>query len=179
MEPSPEAPFFCIFLCVTLRLIFSSPMPLEIERKFLVKNDAWRSGATGEAYCQGYLSQYPNPTIRVRTQGRKAFLTIKGKPSGIIRPEFEYEIPFEEAQELQKLYITPLIKKTRYKIPHEGMTWEVDEFHGENEGLIVAEIELDHPEASITPPPWIGEEVTHDPRYANSSLATNPLRKWK
>lgn len=154
-------------------------MPLEIERKFLVTSDAWRSGAVGEEYCQGYLSQYPNPTIRVRTQGEKAFLTIKGKTHGITRTEFEYEIPFKEAQELQELCITPLIRKTRYKIVHEGMTWEVDEFHGENAGLIVAEVELDHQETNINPPSWIGEEVSDDPQYANSNLAVHPFRQWK
>ena len=154
-------------------------MPLEIERKFLVTSDAWRTGAIGEEYCQGYLSQNPNPTIRVRTQGNKAFLTIKGKPNGITRAEFEYEIPFAEAKELQQLCITPLVKKRRYKILHEGMTWEVDEFHGENEGLIVAEIELDDPETIIKIPAWIGQEVSEDQRYANSSLAIHPFKNWK
>lgn len=154
-------------------------MPLEIERKFLVMNDEWRLGATGEAYCQGYLSQHPNPTVRVRTQGTKAFLTIKGKSEGIVRSEFEYEIPFTEAQELQKLCVTPLVKKTRYKILHEGMIWEVDKFHDENQGLIVAEIELDQADAAIKLPAWIGKEVSEDPRYANSNLAINPFKGWK
>ncbi|MBX9577778.1 MAG: CYTH domain-containing protein [Chthoniobacterales bacterium] len=154
-------------------------MPIEIERKFLITSDTWRLGAIGENYCQGYLSQYPNPTVRVRTEGQKAFLTIKGKSQGISRPEFEYEILFKEAQELQKLCITPLVTKTRYKILHEGMTWEVDEFHGENEGLIVAEIELDKPDAIIKLPPWIGQEVSDDPRYCNSNLSIHPFRNWK
>ncbi|MCX6957424.1 MAG: CYTH domain-containing protein [Verrucomicrobiae bacterium] len=153
-------------------------MPIEIERKFLVTSDAWRLGATGEAYCQGYLSQYPNPTVRVRMEGKKAFLTIKGKTNEIARPEFEYEIPFDEAQELQHLCVTPLVIKTRYKILHEGMTWEVDEFHGENEGLIVAEIELDKPDAIIKLPPWIGQEVSDDPRYCNSNLSIHPFTRW-
>jgi len=162
------------------RLHFLYPffMGIEIERKFLVTSDAWRAGAVGEEYCQGYLSQYPNPTVRVRTQGTKAFLTIKGKPSSISRPEFEYEIPFAEAQELQKLCITPLLKKTRYKILDEEMMWEVDEFHDENKGLIIAEIELDHPESSIKRPSWVGEEVTMEPRYANSNLAIHPFTEW-
>ncbi len=166
-------------------------MGLEIERKFLVTSDAWRDSAIGEDYCQGYLSQYPNPTIRVRTEGSKAFLTIKSKLKNlssqstdtancsITRAEFEYEIPFAEAKELQELCITPLVKKTRYKILHEGMTWEVDEFHGENEGLIVAEIELDHPDTIIKIPAWIGQEVSEDARYANSSLAIHPFKNWK
>ena len=154
-------------------------MGLEIERKFLITSDAWRPGATGESYCQGYLSTYPNPTVRVRTEGKKAFLTIKGKSTGIGRPEFEYEIPFAEAQELQSLCITPLVIKTRYKISYEGMIWEVDEFHGENEGLIVAEIELDKPDAIIKLPPWIGQEISDDPRYCNSNLSIHPFTKWK
>ncbi len=158
--------------------MYTSPVGIEIERKFLVINDAWRHGAVGEEYCQGYLSQYPNPTIRVRTQGTKAFLTIKGKATGIARPEFEYEIPFEEAKELQTLCITSFVIKTRYKILYEGKTWEVDEFHGENEGLIIAEIELKHPDDSINKPSWIGQEVSHDSRYTNSRLAIHPFRKW-
>lgn len=154
-------------------------MGLEIERKFLVISDVWRVGAVGEEYCQGYLSQYPNPTIRVRTQEKKAFITIKGKTTGITRAEFEYEIPFSEAQELFKLCLSPLVTKRRYKILHEGMTWEIDEFHGDNEGLIIAEIELDKEDESIKLPLWIGQEVTNDPRYANSSLATHPFKNWK
>ncbi|MFZ4115812.1 MAG: CYTH domain-containing protein [Chthoniobacterales bacterium] len=154
-------------------------MGIEIERKFLVKNDTWRSEAVGIDYCQGYLSQKPEATVRVRTEGEKAFLTIKGRSEGISRPEFEYEIPPQEARELQRLCITPLVQKTRYHIPYEGIIWEVDEFHGENEGLIIAEIELDHPEERIPLPPWIGEEVSHDPRYYNSNLAVHPFTKWK
>ena len=154
-------------------------MGVEIERKFLVTSKAWLLGAIGEAYCQGYLSQYPSPTVRVRKEGKKAFLTIKGKSKEISRPEFEYEIPFDEAQELQHLCTTPLVIKTRYKILHEGMIWEVDEFHGENEGLIVAEIELDKLDAIIKLPPWIGQEVSDDPRYCNSNLSTHPFTTWE
>jgi CYTH domain-containing protein len=154
-------------------------MGIEIERKFLVKNNTWRSEAVGIDYCQGYLSRKPEITVRVRTEGEKAFLTIKGPSEGISRPEFEYEIPFHEAQELQRLCTTPLIKKRRYRILHEGKIWEVDEFHGENEGLIVAEIELHHPQEPIALPSWAGEEVSHDPRYYNSNLAVHPFSKWK
>lgn len=153
-------------------------MGIEIERKFLLANDTWRSGAVGEEYCQGYLSQYPNPTIRVRTQGKKAFLTIKSKSIGITRAEFEYEIPFTEAEELFKLCITPLVIKKRYKILYENRTWEIDEFQGQNEGLIIAEIELDKPDAIIKLPPWAGQEISDDPRYANSNLAVHPFIKW-
>lgn len=154
-------------------------MPLEIERKFLVIDNSWRLEAVGELYSQGYLSQYPHPTVRVRIQGEKAFLTIKGKPIGIARPEFEYAIPIQEAQELLSLCITPLISKTRYKISHAGMIWEVDEFHDANAGLIIAEIELTSPEAVFSLPSWIGQEVTNDARYTNSRLATHPFKTWK
>ncbi|HLB33410.1 MAG: adenylate cyclase [Verrucomicrobia bacterium RIFCSPHIGHO2_12_FULL_41_10] len=153
-------------------------MGIEIERKFLVKNDAWRPGAVGTPYCQGYLSRNPESTVRIRTEGSKAFLTIKGKPQGISRSEFEYQIPFKDAQELQHLCTTPLVVKTRYRIPYEGATWEVDEFHGENEDLIIAEIEIEHPDAPIKVPPWVGQEVSDDPRYCNSNLAVHPFKKW-
>lgn len=153
-------------------------MPIEIERKFLVTSDAWRQGAVGIDYCQGYLSRNPDATVRVRTEGNEARITIKGRSSGISRLEFEYPIPYQEALELQQLCITPLVKKTRYKIFHEGMTWEVDEFHGENEGLVVAEVELSHPEKNIPLPPWAGQEVSQDPRYCNSNLAIHPFKTW-
>ena len=154
-------------------------MPVEIERKFLVTSDAWRLGSLGKAYCQGYLSRSPEATVRVRTEGDEACLTIKGKTEGISRPEFEYRIPFQEAQELQQLCKTPLVIKTRHEILYEGATWEVDEFHGENKGLIVAEIEMDDPETPLKIPPWIGKEVTHDARYYNSNLSTHPFSGWK
>jgi CYTH domain-containing protein len=153
-------------------------MPLEIERKFLVLNNDWKRNATGINYSQGYLSSYPGITIRARTQGGKAFLTIKGRSQGISRSEFEYEIPLQEALELQSLSITPLIKKTRYQVSYKKKIWEVDEFHGDNEGLVIAEIELDDPKEFIILPPWVGEEVSCDPRYFNSNLALHPFKKW-
>jgi CYTH domain-containing protein len=153
-------------------------MPLEIERKFLVLNDKWRHNATGINYSQGYLSTYPGTTIRVRTQGEKAFLTIKSRSQGISRSEFEYEIPLKEALELQSLCSAPLVKKTRYQICHKNKIWEVDEFHGDNEGLVIAEIELNDPKELITLPPWVGEEVSCDQRYFNSNLALHPFTKW-
>jgi adenylate cyclase len=167
---------FLCSLCFFLPILFY--MPVEIERKFLVKNDTWRSEAVGIDYCQGYLSRKPEAVVRVRIEGKNSFLTIKGRSQGISRPEFEYQIPIKEALELQQLCTTPLVKKTRYLIPYDGMIWEVDEFMGENEGLIIAEIELDHPEALITLPPWVGVEVSHDRRYCNSHLATHPFKSW-
>lgn len=153
-------------------------MPIEIERKYLVTNDTWRHNATGTSYCQGYLSKNRNSTVRVRTEGLHAFLTIKGPTHGISRLEFEYNIPFEEAQELQSLCTTPLVRKTRYHILHDEMTWEVDEFHGDNQGLIIAEIELHHPDALFTLPPWVGKEISHESRYCNSNLSIHPFSKW-
>lgn len=153
-------------------------MAIEIERKYLVVTNAWRHNAIGTSYCQGYLSGNSETTVRVRTEGSNAFLTIKGRKQGISRPEFEYPIPFKEAQELQSLCRKPLVKKTRYHLLHDGMTWEVDEFHGENAGLIIAEIELDDPEATFALPPWVGQEISHDPRYFNSNLSVYPFSKW-
>jgi adenylate cyclase len=126
-------------------------MPVEIERKFLVASDSWREHASGQRYCQGYLSK-GDVTVRVRRAGPRAFLTIKGSGDGIVRPEFEYEIPVEEAEEMIKLCRRPLIEKTRYEVLHEGVLWEVDEFEGENTGLVLAEVELEHPDQLLALP---------------------------
>jgi CYTH domain-containing protein len=154
-------------------------MPTEIERKFLLKNDQWRSLAKGTSYCQGYLAT-GDCTVRVRLAGEQGFLTIKGKTTGISRSEYEYAIPVNDAQEmLHNLCQRPLIEKTRYQIDWEGLTWVVDEFSGENTGLILAEVELQDANQAIALPPWIGEEVSHDPRYYNSNLAKQPFSQWK
>lgn len=153
-------------------------MGREIERKYLVKNDTWRAGAEGISYVQGYLSRDPGRTVRVRRAGARAFLTIKGKPDGISRPEFEYEIPAADADELLALCVGLLVEKTRYRIPFGGHCWEVDEFHGANAGLIVAEIELDAPEEGFEKPDWLGNDVSDDPRYANSRLSEHPYSTW-
>jgi CYTH domain-containing protein len=154
-------------------------MPLEIERKFLVKNEAWRGQVAGLKYRQGYLFTAENKTVRVRTVGDKGFLTIKGKTAGATRAEYEYEIPFEHANEiLDNLCIKPLIDKVRYKIRYKGLTWEVDEFFGENRGLILAEVELTDENQVIDLPDWVGEEVTADPRYYNANLAANSYSTW-
>ena len=153
-------------------------MATEIERKFLVTSDAWRDGPPGERICQGYLCVEPGRTVRVRTKGNKAYLTIKGAAIGISRAEFEYEIPNDEAEELLKLCIPPLLDKTRCERLHEGFVWEIDEFHGANEGLIVAEIELPGEKTDFAKPDWAGEDVSDDRRYANSSLISHPWPEW-
>jgi CYTH domain-containing protein len=154
-------------------------MGIEIERKFLVKDDSWRSLATGTKYRQGYLNSTKERVVRVRTIDDKGFLTIKGITTGATRVEYEYEIPDAEATAmLDELCEKPLIEKNRYKIALGGFTWEVDEFFGENQGLIVAEVELESEDQAFEKPVWIGEEVTGDPKYFNSNLIQNPYLKW-
>jgi CYTH domain-containing protein len=154
-------------------------MGVEIERKFLPASDQWRSLAKGIHYCQGYLNRHRERTVRVRTIGERGFLTVKGASRGATRMEFEYEIPVEDARVmLAELCEKPLIEKKRYRIDHAGHTWEVDEFFGENQGLVVAEIELEREDQPFAKPAWIGKEVTGDPRYFNSSLIANPYRNW-
>lgn len=153
-------------------------MGTEIERKFLVTGETWRS-APGTHYTQGYLSRDPNRTVRVRIAGDHAWLTIKGRTTGATRAEFEYEIPMSDAHDLLRLCDHPIIDKIRHTITHDGHLWEVDEFLGENEGLIIAEIELDSENEPFTHPPWLGQEVTADPRYYNANLSQHPFTKWK
>jgi CYTH domain-containing protein len=152
-------------------------MATEIERKFLVKETPWREG-TGTRYSQGYLSREKERTVRVRIAGVKAFLTIKGISRGATRAEFEYGIPVADAEQLLKLCDGPIIEKNRYVIEHAGSTWEVDEFLGDNAGLVVAEIELQTEDQQFDRPPWLGVEVTRDQRYFNSNLVTHPYVKW-
>jgi len=153
-------------------------MPQEIERKFLVKGDAWRTGA-GTRIRQGYLRNQIEGVVRVRTKGERAYLTIKGNTTGITRLEFEYQIPVEEADQiLDELCIKPLIEKIRYVITAGGFKWEIDEFLGENSGLIVAEIELEAENQSFPKPDWLGREVSDDFRYHNANLVKNPYSKW-
>lgn len=153
-------------------------MPAEIERKFLVADDAWRAGAVGTRYVQGYLSRDPERTVRVRRAGDRAFLTIKGISRGISRPEFEYAIPVAQAEDLFALCLGPLIEKTRTIVEYSGKRWEVDEFAGDNAGLVVAEIELKGEDEVFDLPPWAGAEVSDDPRYFNSSLSERPFKSW-
>lgn len=154
-------------------------MGVEIERKFLVRGDHWKTLGQGVLLRQGYLSSAPQRTVRVRIEGDLAMLTVKGKSSGATRSEWEYPISLVDAQAfLDGLCERPIIEKKRYRIPFEGMVWEVDEFLGENAGLIVAEIELTSEEQIFARPDWIAEEVTQDPRYFNSSLIRNPYSRW-
>lgn len=154
-------------------------MGTEIERKFLVTGNEWRDMAAGIRYRQGYLSSGKERTIRVRIAGDRAFLTIKGETSGISRMEYEYPIPVEDADVLlAELCEQPIIEKKRYTISYQGFVWEVDEFFGENEGLLVAEIELESEGQKFAKPPWIGKEVSSDRRYANASLVKNPFSTW-
>ena len=154
-------------------------MGKEIERKYLINNDSWREGTSGTTYRQGYLSTVKERTVRVRTINEKGFLTIKGITIGASRVEFEYEIPSKDANEmLDDMCEKPIIEKSRYKISHAGLTWEVDEFAGVNQGLIVAEVELESEDQAIDMPPWAGEEVSDDPRYFNANLIANPYTNW-
>ena len=154
-------------------------MPQEIERKYRVKDNGWRGLGPGVPYRQGYLSTVAERTVRVRLIRDKGWLTIKGITVGATRSEYEYEIPADEAGEmLDILCERPLIEKTRYRIEHQGLTWEVDEFDGDNAGLIIAEVELEEESQAIVLPDWIGEEVTDDPRYYNANLIANPFTRW-
>ena len=154
-------------------------MSVEIERKFLVRSDAWKALAQGMAMRQGYLSTHPDRTVRVRIEGEIATLTIKGRTQGFSRGEWEYEIPLADAEALlNDICERPLIEKTRTRIVHEGMVWEVDEFFGDNLGLVVAEIELESETQTFARPDWLGEEVTGDARYFNSSLLKRPYTSW-
>ena len=154
-------------------------MGKEIERKFLVKDNSWRALAPGTEYRQGYLNSAKERIVRVRTIDDKGYLTIKGITLGATRVEYEYEIPVAEAEAmLDELCEKPLIEKNRYKIDYEKLIWEVDEFFGQNQGLIVAEVELESEDQDYEKPGWIGDEVTGDPKYFNSNLIINPYLKW-
>jgi len=152
-------------------------MGIEIERKFLVKGDAWRVGKPS-VFRQAYLNLDKNRTVRLRIADETAFLTIKGKTLGFSRAEFEYEIPLSDAVEMFDLCEKPHIEKRRWKVAQGDLTWEVDEFFGENEGLIVAEIELGFEEQVFDKPDWVSDEVTSDHRYSNSSLISKPFKSW-
>ena len=153
-------------------------MAHEIERKFLVRSDEWRALAKATHYRQGYLSSVKERVVRVRTIDDQGFLTIKGINEGLTRLEFEYDIPAEDAAGLLELCEKPLIEKNRSKIELNGLTWEVDEFFGDNAGLIVAEVELESEDQTFEKPSWVGEEVSGDPRYYNSNLIQNPFTTW-
>ena len=153
-------------------------MGKEIERKFLVTGDAYKALGEGTTYRQGYLNSAKERVVRVRTMGDEAALTVKGITVGATRLEFEYAIPLEDARQLLELCEQPLVEKTRYKVAFGGLVWEIDEFHGANAGLTVAECELASEDQRIDRPAWVGEEVTGDPRYFNSNLIARPFTTW-
>lgn len=155
-------------------------MGIEIERKFLVRGIAWLEGETGVRCCQGYLCLGVERTVRVRTMGGRGLLTVKGPEKDLVRREYEYEIPVADAREmLEAVCEKPLIVKDRYRVVHAGHVWEVDRFHGENSGLVIAEIELAQPGQHVPLPDWVGREVSGDPRYHNASLVRHPYSRWK
>jgi adenylate cyclase len=155
-------------------------MATEIERKYLLRSDAWRHNVRGQVrYQQGYLANTEHCSVRVRVGGDAAHVNVKGATRGASRLEFEYAVPMEDAQVmLSELCTGPIIEKTRYLVRHLDQDWEVDVFEGDNAGLVVAEIELEDEAQAVTLPDWVGEEVTHDIRYYNSQLATMPFNRW-
>jgi adenylate cyclase len=155
-------------------------MALEIERKFLVVRDSWRTQAESESrIMQGYVANNANATVRVRVKGADAFLTIKGATRGITRSEFEYAIPVADAEDmLRELAVSPPVDKMRYKVRVGGRLWDLDVFAGSNAGLVLAEVELAAEDEAIEMPDWAGAEVTADPRYYNVNLARNPYGNW-
>lgn len=155
-------------------------MAIEIERKFLLKDDSWRQAADeGCLYKQGYLVGAKQASVRVRIEGDKALLNIKSATLGIYRHEYEYPIPLGDAEEIvANLCQQPLIEKTRYHVQHGDHEWEIDVFDGENSGLVVAEIELASEDSYFEKPAWLGEEVSDDPRYYNVSLVKHPYKDW-
>ncbi|MGC1308033.1 MAG: CYTH domain-containing protein [Phormidesmis sp.] len=159
-------------------------MAQEIERKFLVVNDSWRATASGKAYCQGYIAtRTPGHSVRVRIAGEQGYLTIKGPGTGsgqgLTRAEFEYPIPVADAQEmLETLCDRPFIQKIRYRLPSGNVVWEIDEFSGENAGLIIAEVELQTEDQAFERPDWLGAEVSGQAEYYNASLVKHPYSQW-
>ena len=154
-------------------------MPTEIERKFLVGNDSYKLEGHSVYIHQGFLSTEKERVVRVRIAGKKAYITVKGISKGIGRAEFEYKIPMEDAKYmLEHLCTGPTIEKNRYYVNKGGFIWEVDEFLGDNAGLVVAEIELDSEEQDFPKPDWLGEEVTGDARYYNANLVKKPYKEW-
>ena len=155
-------------------------MGVEIERKFLLKPGVWPVPVSnkGLAIVQGYLSDDEKKVIRVRTYGEQGFLTIKSRVTGILRQEFEFEIPVEEAKEILSSFCEVKIEKVRYELDFGGKKWEIDVFSGDNSGLIVVEVELESVTEEFVKPEWLGEEVSHDKRYFNSNLSFHPFKDW-
>ncbi|MEO2217127.1 CYTH domain-containing protein [Chromobacterium vaccinii] len=153
-------------------------MALEIERRFVVSGDGWRGLAPAVQYRQGYLSVEKERTVRVRVVGEQAWLTLKSNISNVSRHEFEYSIPLADAQTIMAAMCPMVVDKLRHRIEHGGFVWEVDEFFGDNAGLVLAEIELPYEDTPFAKPAWVGEEVTEDGRYTNAYLSKNPYSRW-
>lgn len=156
-------------------------MATEIERKFLIRDDSWRALSSHKLnIIQGYLANTDNGSIRIRVSGDEANLNIKSMTLGVTRKEYDYPIPVHDARSmLEELCMKPLIEKTRHYVEYNGHTWEIDEFHGDNAGLILAELEVEHEDETFDPPPWLGTEVSNDPRYYNVCLVEHPYSQWK
>lgn len=160
-------------------------MAREIERKFLLKNEAWRNSVTQQTrFVQGYLNLIEETSckssVRVRIEGNLANLNIKSLEIGLSRDEYEYPIPLADAENMLKnLAVGPIIEKTRYLIQQDGLIWEIDEFFADNAGLVIAEVELSDEQQVIHLPDWVGQEVTHDVKYYNISLTKYPYKDWK
>lgn len=155
-------------------------MSIEIERKFLVSDDSWRARVTGQVTMrQGYLTEIGSAaSVRLRVEGEQGRLNIKQSVVGSRRAEYEYDIPLADAEEMIATLCRGVVTKTRYRVAEGGHSWEVDVFDGDNAGLVVAEIELDHEDEDFQHPSWLGEEVTQDARYYNHALASRPYRSW-
>lgn len=154
-------------------------MAQEIERKFLVRDLSWRDQAQGSLLRQGYISDRDGQVVRVRREGEEAWLTIKSKTTGISRGEWEYPIPVHDAEQLlNQVCLQPILEKYRYRLHINGLVWEIDEFLGLNAPLIVAEVELESEDQSFEKPEWLGQEVSHDRRYANAALISHPYSQW-
>ena len=155
-------------------------MGIEIERKFLVADDGWRDDVrSSRRIAQGYISTEPERTVRVRITGQTGLLTIKGRAEQLVRAEYEYEIPADEARMLLDDFCSPrAIEKVRHEVDVGDHLWEIDVFEGANKGLVLAEVELQSPDESFEIPPWVGDEVTGEVRYYNSRLVDNPVAQW-
>ena len=151
---------------------------MEIERKFLVEGRPWEHAGAGTSIRQGYLSRGPRGVVRVRCSPSEAWLTVKGATVGVSRSEFEYAIPCPDAEAMLALCEGEIVEKTRYTLDHRGACWEIDVFHGRNEGLVVAEIELESESQKFERPDWLGREVSDEARYANSNLSVEPYALW-
>lgn len=160
-------------------MMYKTGMALEIERKFKVRNGSWKSSvAESVLMFQGYMCSDVHRAVRVRAAGDRAWLSVKSAISHLKRAEYEYEIPLADARELLKLCPRPPLEKVRHKLTHAGREWVIDEYRGENSGLVVAEIELEREDEAFAKPPWAGEDISADPRYLSACLYENPFSKW-